>query len=157
MEKKIMLLVEFIFYIVTYWGRLMAFIFTCVWGCRKPKITFLHLILSKTLSHWRCTFNIVRWLIHTFLLTLSWRRPLSYRNQSIDLQSKSMDWFLYDNGLRHERVNKVALHCSIIKIWFKIFNISITHFAFKREIKKWVLNKCLCRICKNYLPNIGLI
>ena len=31
---------------------------------------------------------------------------LSYRNQSIDLQSKSFDWFLYDNGLRHERVNK---------------------------------------------------
>ena len=30
---------------------------------------------------------------------------ISYRNQSIDLQSKSMDWFLYDNGLRHERVN----------------------------------------------------
>ena len=31
--------------------------------------------------------------------------PLSYRNQSIDLLSKSMDWFLYDNSLRHERVN----------------------------------------------------
>ena len=26
-------------------------------------------------------------------LTLSWRRQLSYRNQSIDLRSKSMDWF----------------------------------------------------------------
>ena len=37
-------------------------------------------------------------------LTLSWRRPLLYSNQSIDLDSKSMDWFLYDNGLRHERV-----------------------------------------------------
>ena len=37
-------------------------------------------------------------------LTLSWGRPLSYRNQSIDLPSKSMDWFLYDNGLRQERV-----------------------------------------------------
>ena len=37
-------------------------------------------------------------------LTPSWRRPLSYRNQSIDWQSKSTDWFLYDNGLRHERV-----------------------------------------------------
>ena len=41
-------------------------------------------------------------------LTLSWWEPLSYRNQSyrnqsIDLQSKSMDWFLYDNGLRHEK------------------------------------------------------
>ena len=38
-------------------------------------------------------------------LTLSWRRQLSYRNQSIDLQSKPMDWLLYDNGLRHDRVN----------------------------------------------------
>ena len=38
-------------------------------------------------------------------LTLSWRRPLSYRKQTIDLLHKSMDWFLYDNGLRHERVN----------------------------------------------------
>ena len=42
---------------------------------------------------------------HWNTLTLSWRRPSSYRNQSIDLPSKSMDWFLYDNGLRHERVN----------------------------------------------------
>ena len=39
-------------------------------------------------------------------LTLLWRRPLSYRNQSIDLQSKWVDWFLYDNGLRHERVKE---------------------------------------------------
>ena len=38
-------------------------------------------------------------------LTLSWRKPLSYRNQSIDLLCKSMDLLLYDNGPRHERVN----------------------------------------------------
>ena len=37
-------------------------------------------------------------------LTLSWRRPSSYRNQSIDVQSKSMDWFLYDRDFRQERV-----------------------------------------------------
>ena len=37
-----------------------------------------------------------------FPLTLSWRRPLSYRNQSID-------WFLYDNVLRHERVKGIAI------------------------------------------------
>ena len=42
---------------------------------------------------------------HSISLTLSWRRPLSCRNQSTDLQSKSMDWFLYDDGLRNERVN----------------------------------------------------
>ena len=39
-----------------------------------------------------------------YQLTLSWRRPLSYRNRSIDLLCKSMDWCLYDNRLRHERV-----------------------------------------------------
>ena len=38
------------------------------------------------------------------ILTLSWRRSLSHRNQSIDLLRKSMDWFLYDRDLRHERV-----------------------------------------------------
>ena len=27
------------------------------------------------------------------------------KNQSIDLQSTSIGWFQYDNGLRHERVN----------------------------------------------------
>ena len=32
----------------------------------------------------------------------------SYRNQSIDLIGKSMDWFIYDNGLRHERGKKVV-------------------------------------------------
>ena len=34
------------------------------------------------------------------LLTLSWQRPLSYRNQSIALQSKSMDWLLYSKDLK---------------------------------------------------------
>ena len=29
---------------------------------------------------------------------------LSYRNQSIDLLCKLMDWFLYDGDLRHEQV-----------------------------------------------------
>ena len=36
----------------------------------------------------------------SFSLTLSWRRSLSYKNQS----SKSMDWFLYDRDIYHERV-----------------------------------------------------
>ena len=45
-----------------------------------------------------------------FVLTLSCRQPLSYRNQSIGLL-KSIDWFLYDNGLRHEKV-KVTVRMS---------------------------------------------
>ena len=37
-------------------------------------------------------------------LTLSSRRSLSYRNQSINLVFNSVDWFLYGRDLRHERV-----------------------------------------------------
>ena len=40
-------------------------------------------------------------------LSLSWRRSLSYRNQSIDLLCKSMDWFLYNRDLHHERVKNL--------------------------------------------------
>ena len=48
-------------------------------------------------------------------LTLSWRRPSSYRNQSIDLLHKSMDWFLYDNGFRHEKVKFWNINsCSVV-------------------------------------------
>ena len=32
---------------------------------------------------------------------------LSYRNRSTDLHSKSMDWFLYDRDLRHQRVQNI--------------------------------------------------
>ena len=55
-----------------------------------PKMFFIDFLVTKTLVESR--------------LTLSRRRPLSYRNQSIDLLWKSMDWFLYDNGLLLERV-----------------------------------------------------
>ena len=52
-------------------------------------------------------------------LTLSWRRPISYRNQSIDLRSKSMDWFLYDIGLRNERVKIFSSKiCIALGLWF---------------------------------------
>ena len=47
---------------------------------------------------------------------------LSYRNQPINLRSKSMGWFLYDRGLRHERVNRI-LNTSLkltAKIWWRI-------------------------------------
>ena len=45
---------------------------------------------------------ILRLLKSVISLTLLWRRPLSYRNQSIDLRSNSLNQFLYDHGLRHE-------------------------------------------------------
>ena len=47
--------------------------------------------------------------ILTSSLNLPWRRSLSYWNQSIDLLSKSVDWFLCDKDLRHERIKTVFL------------------------------------------------
>ena len=29
--------------------------------------------------------------------------------EAVNLRSKSMDWFLYDNGLRHERVKNINI------------------------------------------------
>ena len=49
-------------------------------------------------------------------LTLSRRRSLSYRNQSTDLLRKSMDWFLYDNGLRLERIKCFLINQAQITI-----------------------------------------
>ena len=47
------------------------------------------------------------------MLTLSWRRSLSYRNQSTDLQSNSLDRFLYDSDLRHKRGNQFLILPSV--------------------------------------------
>ena len=47
-------------------------------------------------------------------LTLSRRRSLSYRNQSVYFLSKSIDWFLYNRDLRRKRVK---IH------WWCIYNI----------------------------------
>ena len=43
-------------------------------------------------------------ILRNYALTLSLLRSLSYRNQSINLQRKSMDWFVYDRDHCHERV-----------------------------------------------------
>ena len=48
-------------------------------------------------SYWECNNSISLWKS-----TFSWRMSLSYRNQSIDLYSKSTDWFLYGTSVMRE-------------------------------------------------------
>ena len=67
----------------------------------KKKQIMLYNMQEQILSVW--------WM--NSVLNLSWRRSLLYRNQSIDLQNKSMDWFLYDRNFRLERVNALLLEC----------------------------------------------
>ena len=74
------------------------------------------------------------------ILTLSWRRSLSYRNQSIDLQSKSMNWFLYDRDLRHERVNTFLW---ISKIWLSDqFPPYVPFWPFTKNRRKKLRHRC---------------
>ena len=70
----------------------------------------------SSVTHLMMGNRLTLWCQPPTSLTLSWRRPLSYRNQSTDLRSKSMDWFLYDNGLRYERVNNYVL--SSLMTWY---------------------------------------
>ena len=86
---------------------------TCVGGFFKKSLKprrkapvlecLLIKLIEKRLQHRCFSVKFARFL------TLSRRMPLSYRNQSIDLQSKSVDWFLYNNDLRHERVKNSFL------------------------------------------------
>ena len=66
----------------------------------KNGLIFLNVYLYGTLRS--CALEYV----YTKVLILSWRTKLSHRNCSNDLHSKSMDLFLYDGDLRHERINR---------------------------------------------------
>ena len=63
----------------------------------------LSLFETTTTQNWEAPrkIDIVATIIvgNSFSLTLS----LWYKIQSIDLQSKSMDWVLYDRDYRHDR------------------------------------------------------
>ena len=101
-----------------------------------------------------CIFNVLRFFevlqrfFLKFLLTLSWRRPLSYRNQSIDLLWRSMDRFLYYNGLRHERV-KMGKKWSSPTYFLKLKNIILFLNRGLSIFFKW----SFCNIVST-LPNV---
>ena len=62
------------------------------------KIAGLQVTLYRYFSEPLLVAEDVKLLLNSFMI-------LSYRNQSIDLQCKSMDWSLYDTDFRNERVN----------------------------------------------------
>ena len=78
-----------------------------IWNYKTLSLSFLrittiiigNLLWFKTIDHFNCF--IAR--------TLLWRRCLTYRNQSIDLLYNSMDWFLDDRDLCHERINLLMI------------------------------------------------
>ena len=72
---------------------------------QQPSVSFQSTYFVPMFFFISTLFSILNniWAEFWKLLTCSWRRSLSYRNQFIDFPSKSMDWFLYDRDLRHEK------------------------------------------------------
>ena len=82
-------------------------------------------------------------------LTLSRRRLLSCRNQSIDLPCKSMDWFLYDNGLRHERVNlrivsSFSIFCQLYR-WIELMMNCFCGMVDRRKVFSFIFSRDHCQ------------
>ena len=75
----------------------------------------------------------------SLLLTFSGRRSLSYRNQSIDLYSKSMDWFLHDRDLLPERGKNFCKIFSQVICFFlfdcKTYQIAVSLFLTLLKIR----------------------
>ena len=66
---------------------------------------------SGQMSDWKkmlkvLIFRDISYYINFTQIFHSWWSSLSHRNQSVDLLSKTMDWFLYDRNLRLKRVEE---------------------------------------------------
>ena len=96
-------------------------------------------------------------------MTLSWHRTLYYRKQLINLLCKSMDWFLYDNGLRRQRVKVFPIATSVswpsfLTIWFTVQKIylrmcSTTYANIHHEVTTFQVRETVSIIKIEYLKN----
>ena len=68
---------------------------------------FLHREYNKYTHHGHICFMMLRLKRWYSRNAASVILSLPYKNQSIDLRNRSMDWFLYDRDLRHERVKGI--------------------------------------------------
>ena len=116
---------EFLKRLVNSWGKYVQ-MYLCL-ALTKP------IALGLNTSHIEIKRNVaallfVSWassIVQCFtemrnVLTLSRQRPISYRNQSIDLLCKSMDWFLYDISLRHERIKDIRIKLDLTKRRYRV-------------------------------------
>ena len=91
------------------------------------------------------------WLFWIVLLTLSWRKFLSYRSQTIDLFFKSMAWFLYDRGLHHDRV---SYDSDQRLLWTSVWEI-LNKFLLHGLILRLLIVLLLARYLVNRVPSDG--
>ena len=123
-------------------------------------VSILNIVLSNIFSRQFCLQSIF-----LRILTVSLRRSLSYRNRFIDLQSKSMDWFLYDRDLRilqgqksYKRIQNFNL---LLKNIYSLYNIlhliSLkSHFVLMKIVRPQARvnngnSRRMCEICSKFI------
>ena len=79
---------------------------TVILTVKKSCVNKLALLETKVFCHFsiKIFYKLIAQTNCIILQTPSCQRPPSYRNQSIYLQGKSVDWFLFDRDLRYKRV-----------------------------------------------------
>ena len=87
-------------------------------------------------------------LIVPMTLTLSWRKTLSYRNQSIYFLCRSMEWFLHDRDLYPESVQDIRTISEICPKLIITLKKSVKFLTCLIEnhllcLNKWSLNTLL--------------
>ena len=135
---------EFLVYIYTYTLSRYEQIHQILFHNTDTSFTYRTSIYSLFL--WFQNVNLTR-------LTLSWRRTLLYRNQSIDLLCKSMYWFLYDRDLRQEGVNVVNKNVRWITDLVKELSDHLLSWSLKRchhgylmtKYNNWLMVLIFCR------------
>ena len=95
------------------------------------------------------------------------KNDISGANQwtDIDMRSKSMDWFLYDSGLRRERVKLMFLagFTKDVSTWCNMRNRQVAIYLFILVCKFWVSNlrssrrKATFRNNFNFKRKLGLL
>ena len=89
----------------------LSFVWLICYFCTKTKRT------GQGLKKWWVQARA----IYHCILTFWWRGSLSYKNQSVDLICKSMEWFLHDRDLGHKRVKRVSTQSPVLnKVILKI-------------------------------------
>ena len=126
-----------------------AAITIAIFGKHKKICYNLYQICCNLQQHVECRVWECLSCFSAGLLTLSWLRPLSFRNQFTDLLYKSMDWFLYDNGLQL----KIVLKESPAYINFIVFRggASLNH-TLRYDLHLAIFFSTCGQICEERIP-----
>ena len=119
------------------------------WMTRRLSCLLFFFLIFK-ITAWFHRINLFVCVL-THSVALSWPSSLWYRNQSYDLQSKSIGWFLWKD-LLHERVNWHFVLLGI-NIYFCLISGSILFIIL--EVSMWsVLLKKVIRVThSHFLPS----